>query len=681
MKLSAVAGCVVLLSTTAVAQDFLVGYGNYPYDPICAQACVLALRPYILNCTDLELAKKPFDFLAPATPASCYASDPSFLTSVAWCFRSKCPDVAIAHLEGYWQISISGSRAIPPEWAYSVALDKVDPKPPVYRLTINDTKINQTSIAVETSWLSSFNGNTALYEEDVNESKFGIIIVVVAFGIPLALTWARVIPFVERIFDRIKPYIIYPSALGTYHIRPLPFKLGNAPTLGQTLYIVVFFVLNILLSAVDYTSLQPNVYFLTQHREVLNYICIRTGAFAFVLFPILFLFSSRNNILLYLSNWSYSTFYLLHRWVARLLLVHAVIHSITALLVYKAYDNTNWWYWGIVATVLSVVLTLGSGLYVRKTQYELFLISHVVLTVLVLVASWYHVIQWYALLGKTIARKNTLGYELWLYFAIAVWFFDRLARFGRVVIWGPHKAQVSAVGVDYVRVDIPGLRWGTEPGKHVYAYFPTLRPWTPWENHPFSVIPTILLHGPPRASTKPGSPADEEKQLATTHATPTVDTTAGITLFVKKSPGLTSYLKAGNDLLTFLDGPYTSSGSRRDILRCDRILIIAGGIGITGALPWAYSHVNAKLVWSVKETARDLVDAVDLSGVATKEVRVGSRFSMEDLIVDEGNAGWARVGVVVCGPGSLCDDVRAAVSAAGRRGGTVFELEIDAFSW
>ncbi|KAK3356341.1 ferric reductase-like transmembrane component [Lasiosphaeria hispida] len=672
--------CVLLLGGPTLAQDFLVGYGNYPYDPICAQSCLQAFRPYLLNCSDLEAAKKPFDPLAPATAPSCYAEDTPFLTSVAWCFGDKCPEESVAKLEGYWQQSISGSKGVPPKWTYSVALDKVDPRPPSHQLTFNETQLNRTSLVVENSYLSSWNGMSALYEEDVNESKFGIIILVMAIGLPIILTWVRVLPFAERILDQIKPYVIYPSTFGTYHTRQLPFRLGNVPTLGQTLYIIVFTILNILLAAVDYNSLQPNAFFLAQYKEVVNYICIRTGAFAFVLLPILLLFSSRNNILLYLSDWTHSTFFLLHRWVARLFMVYAVIHSITALQIYRFFENTSWWAWGIVATVLTVVMTVGSGLYMRKAQYELFLISHVALAVLVIAGSWYHLIGWYAYLGKTIARKNTLGYELWLYFAIAVWFFDRLVRFGRVVRWGPQKAAVTELGGGYVRVDVPGVRWGTEPGRHAFVHFPTLRPWAPWENHPFSIVPTGLLNSLPR-ETNPSRPVDEEeKQLATSHTRTTIDTSAGVTLFIKKSAGITSHLKSNSNLLTLLDGPYASN-SKREVLRCDRVLLIAGGIGITGVLPWAHSHLNVKLVWSVKEAAHTLVEVVNLGGVVSKEVRIGSRFNVEELIFEEENAGWARVGVVVCGPGSLCDDTRAAVVAAGRKGKTVFELEVDAFSW
>jgi hypothetical protein len=51
--------------------------------------------------------------------------------------------------------------------------------------------------------------------------------------------------------------------------------------------------------------------------------------------PVLFLFSSRNNILLWLTNWSHSTYMLLHRWIARLFLLQTLLHSIFALVLYQ----------------------------------------------------------------------------------------------------------------------------------------------------------------------------------------------------------------------------------------------------------------------------------------------------------------------------------------------------------
>ena len=413
----------------------------------------------------------------------------------------------------------------------------------------------------------------------------------------------------------------------------------------------------------------------------MNSILVRTGAFSFVLLPILTLFSARNNPLLWVSNWSHTTFVVLHRWVGRLFMVHVVVHSILALRIYSFFENTDWWYWGVVGTVLTVAMVLGGGLYVRGWAYQVFLATHVVLAVLVIVGSWYHLLGWYAYLGRRIERGNTLGYEIWLYFAVGVWFFDRTVRVGRMLIGGGRRAKVTELeGGEYLRVDVPGVRWGAEPGRHIFAHFPTVRWWLPWENHPFSVVPTCVLRGKIGSE----SPGDEEKNgtMAVTRAVMPRDSGAGVTLFIRKAKGMTSRLRAQDGLLTFLDGPYKSCGSTRDILRCDRVLLVAGGIGITGVLPWAYSgHWNVKLAWSVREGASSLVDSVDLSGVLTKEIKVGLRFNIVELLAEEEIAGWSRIGVVVCGPRGLCDDARAAVVVAGQRRKTIFELQTDAFSW
>jgi len=321
---------------------------------------------------------------------------------------------------------------------------------------------------------------------------------------------------------------------------------------------------------------------------------------------------------------------------------------------------------------------------------------HIVLAVFIVVGCWYHVTIWYGAMG--IAWPDTSwGYEVWIYLAIGVWFSDRLARVVRVMKNGVLRSTVTELeGGEYVRVDVPRGHWGAEePGRHVYVCFPTLDLRRPWENHPFSVVPTHMLRGSELGSG--GTPGDleagerwtgdEEKQPKTTiapHSSPgganSATNDARITLVIKKGSGLTKYLKTHDSLLTLLDGPYANS-QPKEILRCDRILLVAGGIGITGVLPWAYSHRNVKLAWGVSESARPLLEVFELGGIVDKEVRVGRRLDVVELIEVEAKAGWDRVGVVVSGPGGLCDDVRAAVVAAGRKGKTVFELEVDAYSW
>lgn len=500
----------------------------------------------------------------------------------------------------------------------------------------------------------------------------------------MVLTWLGYVPFISNFFDKIKPYLVYSSIIGTYQIRPLPYLLGNAPTVGQSLYVIMFFILNVILTAVNYETKQPHAWYATQRKEITAYIFYRTGVLAFVSAPLVILFSSRNNILLWMTNWSHSTFLLLHRWLARIFAVQVLFHTLLALpLYYPMEAKKEYWIWGAVATVAVMILVVGSGLYVRLFAYEFFLISHILLSIFVIVGCWYHIKLWIGL---------TWGYETWLYAACAVWFFDRLVRVGRIVTLGPRRAKVTDLGGGYVRVDVVGIRWGSEPGKHVYTYFPTLNALRPWENHPFSVLQTASLRpscqtpGLETSNSNAGSDhIDMEKHNGfTNRIKPARDSglSAGLTLLIKKSTGMTKYLKSHDSLLTFLDGPYPNSPSK-EVLRCDRLLLIGGGIGITSLLPYATNHCNVKLSWSVKETAKCLVDVVGgaLSRIVEKDVRIGRRLNVRELLVDELESGWRRIGVVVSGPGGLCDHVRAAVVAVGRRGKTVFVAEVEAYSW
>lgn len=526
-----------------------------------------------------------------------------------------------------------------------------------------------------------------------------------------------------RIQDKIRPYVVYPGLIGTYHVRPLPFLLGNAPTVGQALFVALLTALNVLVSALGYHSAASHAWLKNQWQQTVGFLMYRTGVLSYAMLPLVILFAGRNNVLLWLTSWSHSTYLLLHRWVARLFLLQALLHSVLAVILYKdmgIYDvqaTLDYWYWGVVATVLGCVTLFVSTLYIRQRWYEIFLLAHIAIAVIIIVGCWYHVVLRFPPEGS--------GFTTWLYAAIAVWVFDRAARLARIVKTGVRRARVTDIGEGYVRVDIDGVRWGTGPGRHVYVHFPTINPLRPWESHPFSIIPTSLLdrQAPPPTSSSPATPGgasnddgklerqeseDIEKDTAKT-PTPTTTarvvttgphrtdrTIAGITLFIRKSHGMTKSLlptlptTTTNDnsggLLTLLDGPYPNNKTS-SILACDRVLLVAGGIGITGVLPWVdAARSRVKLAWGLKEgAARCLVPALEgvLGRLADedKEVSVGKRLDVEGLLAQEIWAGWRRIGVVACGPGGLCDDVRAAVVAAGRKHRTVFVLEVDAYSW
>lgn len=497
------------------------------------------------------------------------------------------------------------------------------------------------------------------------------------------------------ILDKIKPRLVWPSLVGSYNVRALPFALGNAPTIGQTWYIVLFIVMNIALTAGGYNSFQypSNAWFPDTWQEMMAYVSNRTGVIAFALAPLVILFSGRNNVLLWLTNWSHSTYMLLHRWVARVFTLQVVLHSILEFILYKrkgsvdAEQKEPYWIWGIVATIACVIMVVASSLWFRRASYEIFLVLHIILAVFVFVGSWYHI---------ELLFTRRWGYEFWLYAACAVWFFDRGARVARILKNGMRRAEVTQITDDVVRIDVKGVRWDTRPGRHTYTYFPTLNPLRPWENHPFSVVPTALLQSrscslamaTSSSSSEHEATADVEKSGAETavraRGQRAVQTDiSGISLYVRRSTGLTKALTAQASLLTLLDGPYPNN-STTAVLRTDRLVLIAGGIGITAVLPFIAHHPNVSLHWSVKTSSQRLVDdlATVLEDVRDKTVSVGARLDVGDLLEREESEGWSRIGVVVCGPGGLCDEVRDMVSKRARTSGKArWELDVEAFSW
>ncbi|KAF2452346.1 ferric reductase like transmembrane component-domain-containing protein [Lineolata rhizophorae] len=696
MKVPSAVWSACLLATSVLGQGQLNGFPANPYDPYCAMSCLRSLSSLMLGCSNHD--GDTVGMMASMTSSSCWASDTPYLTSLAWCMHTKCAAFGIPNskLEYFWETqatgqSSAGVETVPAKWSYAEALAHVT-EPPTIQLTATDTDLNTTSLVSPAVYLSQWNVLTSVQTETARENGYGIAMLVTGFGTPIVLTMLGYMPFVSGLLRKLKPYLVWPSTIGTYQVRPLPYFLGNAPTVGQSLYVAMFIILNIILTAVNYHSLQPNAWYSDTWREIMAYVLFRTGIYAYIMAPLIFLFAGRNNILLWLTNWSHSTFLVLHRWVARVFTLQALLHSILAVILYKKrgiYEHevkAPYWIWGIVATLCAVILTFGSGLYVRSFAYEFFLIKHIVLSVILVVACWYHAYDLYAYLG---------GYQIWLSVLSAVWFFDRLVRVARIAMSGPRRARVTDLGEHYVRIDVPGIRWGSEPGKHVYVYFPTLNPLRPWENHPFSILPTALLQ-PSGAQSDSGSQrqssadrqdehSDIEKRdvvKAQAIAVKNSRRTVGLTLYVRKSTGMTKSLRADNSLLTFLEGPYPNN-STREVLRCDRLLLIGGGIGITGLLPFVNNHWDVKLAWSVKESAGCLVHDLDgvLRTVADKDVRIGTRLNVKQLLADEMEAGWEKVGVVVSGPGGLCDDVRAAVVTAGKLGKTEFELEVEAYSW
>lgn len=320
----------------------------------------------------------------------------------------------------------------------------------------------------------------------------------------------------------------------------------------------------------------------------------------------------------------------------------------------------------------------------RNLYYEIFILTHIILAIFVIAGTWYHLLYRF---------EGGYGYVTWMYIWFAVWAFDRVVRIGRIVKNGIRKASFRPIGDEILRVDIEGVKWATTPGQHAYIFFPALRKFTPWENHPFSVIPTNYLR-PVKSLTNSNSTASDtpmnEKDLE--HLTPTssatldntMTPTSGLTFFIKKNNGLTKHLWSNSlTTTTLVEGPYGGSAfARKPILLVDRLILVAGGIGITAILPFAHSHPNVKVYWSMRDGQAAM--AKELSpGLkhVEQDIVVGKRLDLSSLLEKEVAAGWKDIGVVVCGPGGMCDDLRREVVRVSKTKKAKIELDVEAFSW
>jgi len=219
-----------------------------------------------------------------------------------------------------------------------------------------------------------------------------------------------------------------------------------------------------------------------------------------------------------------------------------------------------------------------------------------------------------------------------------------------------------------VRVEIPGVRWGSRPGLHAYLYFPTRTPWTPWEIHPFSVMPTMLLNcvghhhdnavasevSSRDASGAMESTADAEKYPATATSSLAISSldrgSSRISLFVRRGSCTTNISSSHENLLTLVEGPYKNTSSE-EVLQCDRLLLFAGGIGITALVPHMAAHSNFRLCWSLKDEAKCLIDEFQTVSdkINEKQIRVGERHELLHTISQEVARGWKKLGIMVAG--------------------------------
>ena len=327
-------------------------------------------------------------------------------------------------------------------------------------------------------------------------------------------------------------------------LRIFKFFDSLIPSRFESIVIFLFYIVVLMIHAmnmhyVDGDPVFENNKYNSQARNVAD----RTGITGTIMMPLVFLFSSRNNFLQWLTGWNYSTFVTYHRHIARVMFILIALHSILFTVLLRddmSEFSETYMIWGVLATVSGGIILFQAMLFFRRRWYEIFLLIHILFAALYVAGTWIHV--------------DELGYVWFVYPAVAVWCADRVVRIARLVIFGFPKARVSLLADDTIKVEIPKPSyWKTIPGGHAFIHF--LKPTYFWQSHPFTFVE---------------SPADNHIIL---YCKVKGGITHSLYQLLVRSPGQAITMRVG------VEGPY---GEPTPARYADTAVFIAGGNGIPG---------------------------------------------------------------------------------------------------
>lgn len=514
---------------------------------------------------------------------------------------------------------------------------------------------------------------------------------------------------------RMKKYMIYAPLWRKRHNREI--QLSKAISIGTLPSRLHFVILSLyLVSNFVYTMIvdwdQENHYALA--AEIRG----RSGTLAAVNMVPLIILAGRNNPLIAMLKVSFDTYNLIHRWLGRIVVIEAVIHTIAWAYVYGAAHGSekmghtllheSFIASGFVGTIALVILMILSISPVRHAFYETFLNVHIILAFITFAMTWVHCVT---------AHVGILP-QLPMVLAIFVlWFADRLARMWLLTYnnWshrGFTEALVEPMPGDACRVTMYLPRHvDIEPGTHAYLRFMGINP---WESHPFSIawVEHQPEAGKKRLEEKVYSEADIRR--GTTSCSFIIGAHSGFTrkLFNKASAGGAESIR----VRAAMEGPYAGHHSLDSY---GHVVLFAGATGITHQISQVKPLIEGynagtvatrkiTLVWIMRDTeclqwVRTWMDEIlrlpnrreiltvrlcitrpknpkEISSPSSTVQMFPGRPDVSMILKREVEEQVGAMCVTVCGPGALADDVRFAVREC-LDYGTVIRFEEESFTW
>ncbi|PNY29087.1 Ferric/cupric reductase transmembrane component 2 [Tolypocladium capitatum] len=610
-------------------------------------------------------------------------------------------------------------------------MDKSDPTPSLElrgALGPRDEVQPSSTIAPYYTALNGVNQNMNMLSKDVLWWSLGIVALVVLGIRFLEILWAKLrqvsamsVPREKQGYWKVsqwgwmpslKKHLIYAPLFRKRHNRE--FRLSsavNVGTLPSRLHSILLFF-----------YLASNIgYMLALNWALENKFALcaelrgRSGTLAIVNMVPLIIMAGRNNPLIPLLKISFDTYNLLHRWMGRIVVFEAVVHTVSWAI--PAVADQGWGkafasifksaflgsgFSGTAAVMLLMLLSLSP---IRHAFYETFLNVHIFLAAVVFACTWIH----------CDAATGGLPQLPWIMAVVPLWIADRAARVLRIVYanWsdrGTTDALCEAMPGDVTRVTVLLPRYvDIKPGTHAYLRFWGI---LPWESHPFSIawVEHYASNALPKSEKEPLN--DICRKTASTAVSFIIGAQTGMT---RRLYGRACQSSSGVRLRAAMEGPYAG---HHNLDSYGHVVLFAGSTGITHQISYLRTLLEGynegtvatrrlTLVWIIRtyeslEWVRPFMDTIlripnrkdilriqvfvtrplnprDIVSASSTVKMFPGRPNILLLLMKEVQDQIGAMVVSVCGPGGLADDVRGAVRTV--QGDNVIDFIEESFTW
>ncbi|KAJ5546358.1 hypothetical protein N7494_003943 [Penicillium frequentans] len=440
---------------------------------------------------------------------------------------------------------------------------------------LTDEGLNMSNSTVASNFLDALLDDTTLQQTDYAIARafwYGIVIVIVLVGVAHWTQWAllklRLRAAAANRARPASPSNPVTSALAgctsvfreiSYHQLTFTNSWLRIPTIGSIVLILGYFgyIIGLQFYEWDYPGAQ---YWQAQS--------IRAGWLTIAQFPLVLLLAGKRNLIGYAVGMSYERLQILHRWVARVMLLTATIHGAVQTYGWHKYgvmklefDTDSCIPTGFATWMILVWLVLSATAPIRNWRYEIFVAQHIITFIGLVVAIFYHL------------PSTALSSRIYAWIGVGIFILDRLLR---TVIFTyvnakPAKATITELPGDVTKIRIASPRikkWS--PGQHVFLSIPKLGL---GQSHPATILSTPSSHNNDLVFLLRAHRGFTRRLLDSAQS-------SSANLLEKTEDART--VQIAGQHLSLIGGPY--GGSQSDFAAFDTVLLISGSTGITFTL-------------------------------------------------------------------------------------------------